>query len=928
MQRIMLGTRMRALSKEQVMATMTVEKAYRTFQRMNHSRFGEPVVSLIEQKFKHTSTGELVSTGQALDKTRDLLNEVMYESTMKKELEEIRCTEFENRQFALLKQTENDIAVFNSQAAAAREKVMHARGEVHNLELIKVPTNRKELTDLQQSCKLQEVALKSQLRVVTQDIEVMKGVLKMVCADDASKPFASAVQLGAAGAGGGAAIVRCTSCQTGQPAALLRHGAVQPMLASVQSEAAKNAIQENLLHEFDDHVSLEPDSVQPVVLAQEEVKIFREIDEHMRMVSNGTHALVLAQQEVSRQTAHLPSACDESLLGDNGNGYRGCQMETLSGKRCQRWSVQTPNTHAATADSKPDAGLGEHNYCRNPTGLDTIWCVTEDPNVPWEYCKPRPGLEVPGPVATHDCVQSKKCTLGTPSCTKLRDRFMTIMGGLQDKKEEFADGLDQLEDDCKAKTESYGTLIGELEGELSEHTTAMALGIKDNTEAQGQTMLSTQKYKDLSQEYHKTMEQCCDNKNEFLSEVCALTKIRGELYRLQNLDPQMSDCEVTDWKEEECSASCDGGKQTLTRSIIVQPVDGMMCAPMSMERSCNLDGCPVDCKVGDWSLWSACTAECGGGVRTRDRMKTQDPQNGGEPCLEMQDSDQCNNEACSADCIMADWGEWSLCSKVCQKGHRERTREVVTPKHGLGSCDEWDSETRLGFEECNSFSCRELLPPGRHTLRCTAMTDIVIVLDGSGSLGEYGWKKTKSLATKLVAAMQGGEHGVHVALLLYSGPDKWSDYEACVGSDPNARPEPKTCGIQWISHMTGDLAAVTKSVQKMEWPARTTFTSMALAEANAELISGRPDALSTVVVITDAKPVSPLKTGHAAEQLKQAARLVWIPVGQTAEKEIADNKQWASVPWQDNVIDIANYHVLDTPHILNNIIGGLCNSAA
>merc|ERR1719491_1545241 len=82
---------------------------------MNHSRFGEPVVSLIEQKFKHTSTGELVSQGQALDKTRDLLNEVMYESTMKKELEEIRCTEFENRQFALLKQTENDIAAFNSQ---------------------------------------------------------------------------------------------------------------------------------------------------------------------------------------------------------------------------------------------------------------------------------------------------------------------------------------------------------------------------------------------------------------------------------------------------------------------------------------------------------------------------------------------------------------------------------------------------------------------------------------------------------------------------------------------------------------------------------------------------------------------------------------------------------------------------------------------
>jgi len=34
------------------------------------------------------------------------------------------------------------------------------------------------------------------------------------------------------------------------------------------------------------------------------------------------------------------------------------------------------------------AGVGNHNYCRNPLGGITIWCYTTDDAQRWEYCDP------------------------------------------------------------------------------------------------------------------------------------------------------------------------------------------------------------------------------------------------------------------------------------------------------------------------------------------------------------------------------------------------------------------------------------------------------------------------------------------------------------------------------------------------------------
>ena len=81
--------------------------------------------------------------------------------------------------------------------------------------------------------------------------------------------------------------------------------------------------------------------------------------------------------------------CNETVSGVYKSWYRGCQNYTISGKACQMWNVQSPHSHSVSPDNYPDAGLGNHNYCRNPSNHDGgLWCYTTDQNTRWEECLP------------------------------------------------------------------------------------------------------------------------------------------------------------------------------------------------------------------------------------------------------------------------------------------------------------------------------------------------------------------------------------------------------------------------------------------------------------------------------------------------------------------------------------------------------------
>ena len=58
----------------------------------------------------------------------------------------------------------------------------------------------------------------------------------------------------------------------------------------------------------------------------------------------------------------------ECYRRSDGADYRGTISKTMRGVRCQRWSDQAPQAHTVTHATYPRAGLGGHNYCRNPDG--------------------------------------------------------------------------------------------------------------------------------------------------------------------------------------------------------------------------------------------------------------------------------------------------------------------------------------------------------------------------------------------------------------------------------------------------------------------------------------------------------------------------------------------------------------------------------
>ena len=71
----------------------------------------------------------------------------------------------------------------------------------------------------------------------------------------------------------------------------------------------------------------------------------------------------------------------------NQADYRGDTSQTWSGITCQKWTSHRPHNHDYDPTEWPEAGIGFHNNCRNPSGLGRrAWCYTTDPDLRWDYC--------------------------------------------------------------------------------------------------------------------------------------------------------------------------------------------------------------------------------------------------------------------------------------------------------------------------------------------------------------------------------------------------------------------------------------------------------------------------------------------------------------------------------------------------------------
>jgi len=171
----------------------------------------------------------------------------------------------------------------------------------------------------------------------------------------------------------------------------------------------------------------------------------------------------------------------------------------------------------------------------------------------------------------------------------------------------------------------------------------------------------------------------------------------------QALWPDDQDCTYGAWSEwSTCSATCGGGRHWRSRAKLIEQMgQGAWCNEGDNETAlCNVEDCPVECFWADWGPWLGCSATCGGGFHTRSRDVLQEAKDrrchGGHV-----QNRSCAAEECITDCEWNDWSPWSDCSVECGGGTRSRLRAPLDDEYNGRDCD---GAARLE-ERCNVQEC-------------------------------------------------------------------------------------------------------------------------------------------------------------------------------------------------------------------------------
>jgi len=156
-----------------------------------------------------------------------------------------------------------------------------------------------------------------------------------------------------------------------------------------------------------------------------------------------------------------------------------------------------------------------------------------------------------------------------------------------------------------------------------------------------------------------------------------------------NKHPCAIHCEVGKWEAfSQCDVSCGFGKQSRQRKILTKTRHGGENCPQTIEtQKCNAGPCPVHCEVGTWSVWHACSKQCGVGTKKRERQVLRKPTTDGTVCPALEEEAECIDKQCAVPCQVGDWTIYGECSVTCHVGKQTRTRTVVsTAKYNGRPC--------------------------------------------------------------------------------------------------------------------------------------------------------------------------------------------------------------------------------------------------
>ncbi|XP_073903349.1 hemicentin-1 isoform X3 [Castor canadensis] len=133
-----------------------------------------------------------------------------------------------------------------------------------------------------------------------------------------------------------------------------------------------------------------------------------------------------------------------------------------------------------------------------------------------------------------------------------------------------------------------------------------------------------------------------------------------------------------------CTVSCGGGARQRTRdcSEPVPQYGGRRCEGSDIQSDfCNNDPCPTHGNWSPWSGWGTCSRTCNGGQMRRYRTcDNPRPSNGGRACGGPDTQIQrCSTDMCPVDGSWGNWKSWSQCSASCGGGEKTRERLCDNP---------------------------------------------------------------------------------------------------------------------------------------------------------------------------------------------------------------------------------------------------------
>jgi len=804
------------------------------------------------------------------------INDMLLETVEKEDLEWIRCDSYKRSSEQLMEEIKEDLSTYIVLIASAMsdKNAADAKITTHGNAGDKV---EEEIFTFLKEMNTELQSLTTQMKVAQGDAEVMEKILNMTeCADKEEGTTLVQTQT---------EMLQCVNMQTGKQFTKLH---IKSAALRRQFKRMKHPKVMLLLKEAG--------------IAVDEVDLTRHQKHHRRHKhhkNSRKHVLALAQEYTEDEQENMDCGC---------SCHNDTALQVLFGseQRNNSCNIRDPGTFSFLDNCciKPDGVLP---CCALPTPSPEVSGGSEPTNT---FSEPDPEM------------QAEKCSLKDSSkCPELRERFLNINGGIEDTITQLKHLIESTE---FRKTEGHKIMKAELsyhknvgDSETEKLGRAMAqLSTLQESERMKTSLLTTTKT-----EYDAEVVKCKTTVDELANEECALGKIRGELLNMDALPNNVTDCMVSKWAEEECSLTCGGGTQLLTRSVEIEAENGYNCPALQARQSCHEERCPLDCELSDWTGWSACSAMCDGGVMDRIRPVVVHPTSGGSPCETSDDSQNCNVQACDKDCVLHEWTEWTAgCTKVCGGGRQMRFKKIKEHEYGeMGTCPTFHDSKRFQWKKCNEHECQF---DDRYPMTCESKLDVVLALDASGSMGNAGWAAVKIAAASIAGSMGSG---TKISAMAFSSPYWYTEMMVCMGWWPRIWwPWHTDCGVKWIHHMTTDSAAVKTAIEGAEADFRGTLTNAAIDFAAVELQQkGRQYAQSVLVVFTDGWPQSRDRTIESSEKFKEAGRVIYVPVGSFATDDDYFSRI-ASYPAEDNVVNIADFKTLAARATLNRLLPDFC----